>query len=154
MKNAVIARRLVDAQSMGILSTQSRRHKGFPFGSVVNYGLDPQGRPLLILSALAVHTGNLEADPRASLTIFEDEAIENPLESARLTLMGEIRQLPDAEQQDAGRAAYLLKHPDAAAWANFGDFSVYRMEIKDLYIVNGFGSMGWVLAVDYAEATV
>ena len=51
------------------------------------------------------------------------------------------------------RAAYLVKHPDAEQWIDFGDFSMLRMEIKkDLYYIGGFGSMGWVLPEDFAHA--
>jgi len=31
------------------------------------YGLDEQGRPIFLISTMAMHTQNLQADPRASL---------------------------------------------------------------------------------------
>ena len=33
---------------------------GFPFGSVVPYCLDEQGRPLILISRIAQHTHNLQ----------------------------------------------------------------------------------------------
>jgi putative heme iron utilization protein len=53
----------------GTLSTLSRRHPGHPFGSVMPYAPDERGLPLLLISSMAMHTQNLEADPRASLLL-------------------------------------------------------------------------------------
>jgi len=35
--------------------------------------------------------------------------------------------------------AYLRRHPDAEMYANFSDFSFYRMEISRVHLVAGFG---------------
>lgn len=42
---------------------------GFPLGSIVEYGLDSQGRPIFSLSSLSGHTRDIRADPRCSLTV-------------------------------------------------------------------------------------
>ena len=151
MKNATLAKRLIAEQKMAVLSTISKRHEGFPFGSVVGYALDAESRPLLLISGLAVHYRNLEGDGRASLTMFEDEAQGDPMNAARVTVMGDVVPVPEADLP-AARAAYLAKHPDAEQWIDFGDFSMLRMEIKDLHFVGGFGSMGWILPGDYGLA--
>ena len=90
MKNATKAKQLIAESKMAVLSTNSKRHEGFPFGSVVGYAIDEESRPLLLISALAVHHRNLEADGRASLTVFEDEATGDPTNAARVTVMGEV----------------------------------------------------------------
>ena len=59
---------------IGSLSTLSRKQPGFPFGSVMPYGLDEQGRPVFLISTMAMHTQNLRADPRASLLVTQDDA--------------------------------------------------------------------------------
>ena len=151
MKNATLAKRLVAEQKMAVLSTNSKRHAGFPFGSVVGYAVDTDARPILLISSLAVHHRNLEADPRASLTMFEDEAQGDPTNAARVTLIGEVHPVPDNERPSA-REAYLAKHPDATQWVDFGDFSLVRMEVKDLFFIAGFGSMGWIMPEDYTGA--
>src|SRR2546422_7509877 len=71
------ARTLVDQGRTGTLATLSRKHPGHPFGSIMPYALDAEGRPLLLISSMAVHTQNLGADPRASLFVTQ------PLSSAR-----------------------------------------------------------------------
>ena len=50
------ARTLVHLARSGTLSTLSRRHSGHPFGSVMPYSPDEHGAPLLLISAMAMHT--------------------------------------------------------------------------------------------------
>src|SRR5271169_3932577 len=65
------------------LSTLSRKQMGFPFGSLMPYGLDGQGRPIFLISTMAMHTQNLQADPRASLFVTEPDASGDPLGASR-----------------------------------------------------------------------
>jgi putative heme iron utilization protein len=58
------ARTLVYLGRIGSLSTLSRKQQGFPFGSVMPYGLDNQGRPIFLISTMAMHTQNLRRRPR------------------------------------------------------------------------------------------
>jgi len=50
------------------------------------------------------------------------------------------------------REAYLARHPRAAYWVDFDDFSFWRLDVKDLYFVGGFAAMDWVTADDYRAA--
>jgi heme iron utilization protein len=47
------ARTLVYLARIGSLSTLSRKQPGFPFGSVMPYGLDEHGRPIFLISTMA-----------------------------------------------------------------------------------------------------
>ncbi len=55
----------------GVLSTTgaAKAAAGFPLGSVVEYGVDSQGRPVFALSSLSGHTRDIRSDPRCSLTV-------------------------------------------------------------------------------------
>ena len=44
------------------------------------------------------------------------------------------------------REDYLGRHENARYWVDFDDFAFYRMEVRELYFVAGFGAMGWVEA--------
>ena len=145
------ARTLMHVGRVGMLSTLSERHPDWPFGSVMPYGLDAQGRPTFLISSLAMHTRNLQRDPRASLLVAEERAHADPLGSARLTLLGSVAEVPDADLT-AVRESYLQRHPQSEMWVDFGDFGFYRMEIVEPYYVGGFGVMGWVTADDYRAA--
>lgn len=144
------ARTLAHVGRTGTLATLSRKHPGHPFASVMPYALDGRGRPLLLISSMAMHTQNLVADARASLLVVQPTA-GDPLAAGRLTLMGEARALPRAEI-DGARAAYLARHANASYWVDFDDFGFWRLEPADLYFVGGFGAMDWVSAADYMTA--
>jgi hypothetical protein len=68
------ARTLVYLGRIGSLSTLSRKQPGFPFGSVMPYALDARGRPIFLISSMAMHTQNLQADARASLLVTQPDA--------------------------------------------------------------------------------
>jgi len=146
-------RTLVYRNTIGTLSTNSKKHPGSPFGSLMPYGLDGKGRPIFLISTMAVHTQNIERDPHASLFISQTDSQGDPLDASRVTLMGEVSKVPDGETAEA-RELYLSRYRNAGYWVDFDDFSFYRMEIRDIYFVGGFGAMGWVTANDYSAAQV
>jgi heme iron utilization protein len=145
------ARTLMHSGRIGSLSTISRKQPGFPFGSLMPYGLDSQGRPIFLISTMAMHTQNLQADPRASLFVTEPDASGDALGSSRVTLIGSASRVPEPELA-AVRTIYLSGYPDSKYWVDFEDFFFYRMDVIDVYYVGGFGVMGWVAASDYSQA--
>jgi heme iron utilization protein len=144
-------RTLVYLGRLGSLSTLSRKQPGFPFGSVMPYGLDGQGRPLFLISTMAMHTQNLKADPRASLLVTQESGDGDPLGASRVTLVGNVLPVAEADVA-AARAAYLARHANSKYWVDFEDFSFYRLEVVDIYFVGGFGVMGWVTAAEYVSS--
>jgi heme iron utilization protein len=146
------ARTLVHLGRTGSLSTLSRKDTGFPFGSVMPYGPDANGRPIFLISTMAMHTQNLQGDPRASLLVTAPDATSDPLGAARVTLVGTVAPTPQSEVAEA-RALYLDRYANARYWVDFEDFSFYRMDVVDVYYVGGFGVMGWVAAADYTGAS-
>jgi len=145
------ARTLVHLARSGMLSTLSRRHPGHPFGSVMPYAPDDQGAPLLLISSMAMHTQNLEADARASLLATQPGWTEDPLAGGRVTLMGRAARVSDRER-GAAREAYLARHSKAAFWVDFEDFGFWRLDVTDVYFVGGFAAMDWVTGEGYAAA--
>jgi putative heme iron utilization protein len=145
------ARTLVAQVRTGTLATLSRKHPAHPFASLMPYALDPEGRPILLISTMAVHTQNLLADPRASLLVTQPDVSGEPLAGGRVTLMGEAKGLGGEETAPA-RAIYLARHPVAESWVDFGDFGFWRLEVLDVYFVGGFAAMGWVDAAGYRAA--
>jgi putative heme iron utilization protein len=142
------ARTLMYLSGVGSLSTLSRKQPGFPFGSVMPYGLDDHGRPIFLISTMAMHTQNLQVDPRASLLVTQEATDGEPLGASRVTLVGNVLRTTDAEVVEA-RNLYLARHANSKYWVDFEDFSFYRMNVVDVYYVGGFGVMGWVSATDY-----
>jgi putative heme iron utilization protein len=145
------ARTLLYLGRIGTLSTLSRKQQGFPFGSVMPYGLDENGRPVFLISTMAMHTQNLQADPRSSLLVTQPGAGGDPLAASRVTLLGNVLSIPETEIA-AARKLYLARYANSKNWVDFDDFSFYRMDVVDIYYVGGFGVMGWVFATEYNHA--
>lgn len=147
------ARTLVHRARTGTLATLSRRHPGHPFASLMPYALDETGRPIFLISSMAIHTQNLAGDPRASLFLAEPDWSGDPLAAGRLTLMGTVKPIPGDVRADA-RAAYLARHANASYWVDFDDFAFHRLEVEDLYFVGGFAAMDWIDAAAYRAGRV
>ena len=145
------ARTLVHVASAGTLATLSRRHPGHPFASIMPYAIDGDGRPLFLISSMAMHTQNLETDARASLLVAQPDWAGDPLAAGRVTLMGEAERVPAADGP-AARAAYLAQHANARYWVDFDDFSFWRLSVRDVYFVGGFAAMDWIASDTYAAA--
>jgi putative heme iron utilization protein len=127
------AKKLLREARSGALATLMPE-TGDPYCSLVNVATAADGAPLLLLSTLALHTKNLLADNRISLML--DERKEgDPLEGARVMLMGEVAEL----RSSSARTAYLLRHPGAEQYVDFADFGFFRLEIKRAHLVAGFG---------------
>jgi putative heme iron utilization protein len=142
---------LFDLGSTGTLATQSRRHSGFPFASLMPYALDSSARPLFLVSTMAMHTQNLAADPHATLMVAAPEAASDPLGSARASVVGTVLPVP-APELAAARELYLERHENSRYWVDFKDFAFYRLEPAEVYYIGGFGVMGWISAEDYTHA--
>ncbi len=134
------------------LSTIAREPRGFPYGSLVTVAVDDVGRPLLLLSELAEHTGNLQTHPEASVLLTEPlGGHDQPLALGRVTILGPCAKVAAAERAGV-REAFLEHQPSAAYYVDFDDFDFYRVEPTALRYVGGFGRMSWVSAEDYRAA--
>jgi len=80
------ARTLVTIARMGSLSTHSRKMTGYPFGSMMPYAVDDEGRPVFLISSMAMHTQNLLGNPRSSLLITQPDVSGDPLGASRVTI--------------------------------------------------------------------
>src|ERR1041384_153020 len=84
------ARTLLSQGDIGTLSTMSRKLPGYPYASLMPYALDAIGQPMFLISSMAVHTKNLQADARASLLVTQPGATGEPLAASRVTLLGRV----------------------------------------------------------------
>ena len=115
------------------------------------YAPDSDGRPIFLISTMAMHTQNLHADRRASLLVAEPGWQGDPLAAGRVTLMGVVAPLSDGDTT-AARTLYLERHPNAAYWVDFEDFGFHHLDVEDVYVVGGFAAMDWVDAGTYRTA--
>jgi putative heme iron utilization protein len=112
------------------------------------FAIDDVGRPVFLISSMAMHTQNLQQDQRASLLITQPDVSGDPLGAARLTLVGSAIIRPAAEVSEL----YLSRYENARHWQDYADFAYYRLDVAGVYFIGGFGVMGWVQAEEYAAA--
>jgi putative heme iron utilization protein len=138
------ARALLRSQRSGALATHSTKLPGYPYGSVLPYVTDRAGRPVFLISHLAEHTHNLQADARASVLVVEPG--DDVQRAARATLVGDAKQIDD----DATIAQrYLRHHPDHAQYLEIGGFHFWTIEPLQIRFIEGFGSLHWIAAQGY-----
>lgn len=145
------ARMLIDVNRIGVLSTLSTAAStaGFPLGSIVEFGVDPEGRPIFALSSLSGHTRDIRADPRCSLTVTSPGF--QSMAGARFTLVGRVQPVADSEEA-ACREVYMGRNPNSF-WASFGDFSIFRMdEVLEGRFNGGFARAATISGTEFAAA--
>src|ERR1700747_1787077 len=111
-------RTLMFLTSVATLSTISRKHAGYPFGSLMPFALDSLGRPIFLISNMAMHTQNLKADSRCSLFVGQAATDGDALGSCRATLIGDAEPVPENDLA-AARERYLARHENSRYWVDF-----------------------------------
>lgn len=141
---ATTVRRLLRTRHRAALGTVAVELGGAPWVSLAMVATAPDGSPLLFLSRLAVHTRDIEADPRVSLLFDGTEGLAVPLAGERATVCGRAVPCDDAALLDR----YVRYHPDAADYRRLADFRLYRVAVSRAHLVAGFGRIGWVEAAE------
>lgn len=139
--NGEATRALLRAARHGLLSTVGLKPAGFPYGSLVQLAVTSEGEPLFLISPLAQHTRNLEADPRASVLVASAGG-SDPMQEPRASLIGTARPL-DGEAAVAAREHFLRIHPDAERYLGMG-FRFWALSPQEARYVGGFGAAAWV----------
>ncbi len=133
-------RRLWEGSFRAVLSTHSQAEPGYPFGSVVPYCLDGSGHPLLLLSHLAQHCRNLDADPRCAFTVFEHTQ-GDVQQSERLTCLADCRTIASEEPDLARR--YFRYFPKTLFYFEQLGFRFYRLIPRRFHYNGGFATARW-----------
>lgn len=143
------ARTLVSAVTVGYLATVG--DNGDPWCSLVVYGPDRAGNPVLLVSTMAEHGRNLVSDPRASLAVNDPSAPGDPLDRPRITLAGRCAQ-PEGDAAETALDAHVAAIPGARLYAGWDDFSVWVLEVQRVRWVGGFARMDTVSPEEYRAA--
>lgn len=147
------ARRLLRSIRAGSLATIDP--SGAPFASLINVATAFDGAPLLLMSGLSAHTQYLLKDARASILLAETGK-GDPLAHPRLTVSGSARQL-EGDERLIARTRFLARHPKSGLYADFGDFSFWRLEVDRGHLNGGFAKAasysGPELLLDVSKAS-
>jgi putative heme iron utilization protein len=132
-----MARRALRKAGTGALATLDPV-SGFPLTTLINVATDIDGTPLFLASRLALHTRNLDADPRASIlfaTLGKGDPMAN---SERLSVAGRAERCDD----ERARRRFLARHPKARLYVDFPDFSLFRLAVHGVHPNGGFARAG------------
>jgi heme iron utilization protein len=138
---AGLAKHLLRTIRSGALATLGP--DGVPFATLVTVATDPDGSPLLLTSRLSGHTANMEREPRVSILLAQTGK-GDPLAHPRLTVTGRAGRTGEPRV----RARFLARHPKAELYADFADFSFWRVEIAGGHLNGGFARAASLSAAD------
>jgi len=158
------ARTVSSVCTSGTLCTSSYMNdiQGAPFGSFVDYVLDDNGNPVLLMNEMSMHTVNIQRAGKGSLvTLFAQ--LGGPTTSSgpagqdvsRCSITGTIERIESiADDWDVLRMRYGIAHSYADQVMDSPRFHFYRLIPAKIYFVGGFGvSSEWVPPEKYREAT-
>lgn len=112
---------------------------GHPGISRIAFGLDPQGCPMSLVSALAPHAASLRASPVCALLIGEPGTKGDPLTHPRLMLRATATFVaPDDPARPAIRGHWLKTHPKAKLYVDFDDFAFVAFRPISALLNGGF----------------
>ncbi len=133
-----LARTLLRSSRYGALAV-IEPETGAPAASRVATATDIDGAPLILVSALSLHTAALIADKRCSLLLGEPGS-GDPLAYPRLSVACEAERVERSDPllQRVERR-YLARQPKAKLYAGFADFSYFRLEPQRASLTGGFG---------------
>ncbi|HVY06183.1 MAG TPA: DUF2470 domain-containing protein [Burkholderiales bacterium] len=137
------ARKVVRRFTAGVLATQSQKHPGYPYASSLPFCTDQRGRVVVLISHLAEHTRNADAQRKAGFLV-------SPLgaglqEQARVSMVGDIEPVEEATLS----ARYLRFFPEAQQYLDIGGFRFFRLEPRSLRFIAGFGSIHTIAPESY-----
>jgi len=152
----------------GTLCTVSNHEgiEGSPFGSFVDYVLDNDGNPVLLMNEMSMHTMNIEKNALngdgsvsglVTLFVQNDGGNSNGKKGqdlGRCSFTCKVEKIPsDAEDMDVLRMRYSLTHAYADQVMDSPKFAFYRLIPEKIYYVGGFGVLAkWVDVEDYKTA--
>ena len=129
------AKRLLREVRAGTLATLNG--SGDPFASLVTVATDYDGAPLILVSQLSSHTRHMDKDPRVSL-LLPESGEGDPLAHPRLTLTGRAEKVVEPTARKIVRGRFLARHPKAELYADFADFSFWKIDLEQAHLNGGF----------------
>ena len=113
---------------------------GWPSSSMVTTVAAWDCSPVLMLSDIAYHAQNIQADSRCAILFDGTVGYTRPQEGPRVSVVGRLKKTNDKKLH----ARFLNRHPGARHYAGFGDFNFYKMSVEKFHFVGGFARAVWL----------
>lgn len=127
-----VARTLLRTNRVTMLATLDPG--GYPYSTVTNLIVEPDGVPVVFMSGLAVHARNIEADPRVSVTVADTRT--DVMTTPRLTLSGRAERVP-ADETSGLKARYVERFPKSKLYLGLPDALFYRIRTQAVQLNGG-----------------
>jgi Putative heme iron utilization protein len=157
------AKTVITVCTSGTLCTKSNHDgiEGAPFGSFVDYVLDDDGNPILLMNEMSMHTMNINSDPDGLVTLFaqfsgkKSDGLNVGQDVSRCSITGKVTKIDPSTAQDLDtiRMRYSISHAYADQVMDSPKFAFYRIQPEKVYFVGGFGVLAkWVPLEEYKNA--
>ena len=140
MQQGVEQRRRLDdllkTQKLAVLATHS---EGEPYGSLVFFAADPDGREILFATYRSTRKyANLASNPRVAMLIDSRSNLDTDIHQAMaVTATGTVEEPPPGER-GACRRIYLEKLPHLSDFVGNTDCAILRLKVRTYHLVNRF----------------
>lgn len=150
-QSIAMAKRLIHTARHGALAVTGA-DDGFPQVSRVQTSTDTDGALVTLVSSLSPHTQAMIDHPRASILLGE-AGKGDPLAHPRITCFVRAEKIArNSDDHTRLRHRHLHRHPKAALYADFGDFSFFKLTLEGASLNGGFGKAYNLTADDLAMA--
>lgn len=139
-------RQLLEKSDNGMLSTHAKEMPGYPFGSVVPYCLDSHHMPIVLLSNIAQHYHNIQANPKVSLLVVEAGS-EDVQMAKRATWVADVQ--PVANDDEVTISKYYQSFPFSYGYHTTLGFYFFRLIPARICYIAGFGKIHWYEGKDW-----
>ncbi len=107
---------------------------GYPYSTVTNLIVEPDGIPVIFMASLTIHARNIEADPRVSITVADTRT--DVMITPRLTLSGRAVHVPTGEVAVL-KARYAERFPKSKLYLSLPDALLCRIHTEAVQINGG-----------------
>ena len=74
----------------------------------------------------------------------------DPLANGRVTMLGPCTRV--GEDGGRARAAFFAAHPNSTYYADFRDFTFWKLHVDYVRYIGGYGRMSWISQADWRAA--
>lgn len=132
MEAILVARALLRTNRVTTLATLDPG--GYPYSTVTNLVVEPDGVPAVFMAGLSIHARNIETDPRVSMTVADSRT--DVMITPRLTLSGCAQRVP-ADETAGLKARYVERFPRSKLYLGLPDAIFYRIQAQAVQLNGG-----------------
>ncbi|KAF6255709.1 pyridoxamine 5'-phosphate oxidase-domain-containing protein [Scenedesmus sp. NREL 46B-D3] len=118
------------------------------------------GRPFFYMTPMDETTQLFTSYPRCSFTIAEAQlqphgcGVTDPEDPtcAKITAVGRMRSLADADDADAAAEALFSRHTAMRQWPSDHGFAFFELEVEEVHMLDWYGGMHVIPAGEYYAA--